>query len=82
MPKSVEPTNAAKDFVIQEFPAVGKYRIRLVKGVKGEQILDIREYVKTADFERFTRRGIRLSGEEAGSLRNLMNMIFPPEKKD
>jgi hypothetical protein len=54
---------AHKDEVVKEFPPVGKYRVRLLRGEPGsvsEKILDIREYVSSQDFEGFTRRGIRL----------------------
>jgi hypothetical protein len=49
--------------VIQEFPALGKYRIRLIANPKkpaAGPTLDIREFVATDRFEGFTRRGIRL----------------------
>jgi hypothetical protein len=48
----------------QEFPAVGKYRIRLLADPArpgAEPSLDIREYVSSQTFEGFTRRGIRLT---------------------
>lgn len=74
MPKSTEPTNAVRDLVIREFPAVGKYRVRLVKGKDGN-LLDVREYVDTNGFEGFTRRGIRLSLSEVEALRESMEII-------
>ena len=55
---------ALKDQVLKEFPAVGKYRIRLLVDPArpgAEPTLDIREYVSSQTFEGFTRRGIRLS---------------------
>lgn len=48
--------------VLREFPPIGKYRVRILKG-KGAKIVDIREYVSTETFEGFTRRGIRLSAK-------------------
>lgn len=54
-----------KEIVCHEFPAIGKYRVRLVKAdLKDPVTLDVREYVKGANgatFEGFTRRGIKLS---------------------
>lgn len=60
MTKSVVP--ASREVVFQEFSAVGKYRVRLVRDadLKGPVLLDIREYVDGSNFSGFTRRGIRL----------------------
>jgi hypothetical protein len=55
-----------KDQVLKEFPALGKYRIRLlVDPAKpgAEPTLDIREYVSSQSFEGFTRRGIRITAK-------------------
>lgn len=50
-----------KEIVCHEFPAIGKYRVRLVRAdLKSPVKLDIREYVKGHSFEGFTRRGIQL----------------------
>lgn len=65
-------TTRAEPIVLREFPAVSKYRLRLLKsspGKRGVTVLDIREYAKGETFEGFTRRGIRLhSIEEARTL--------------
>ena len=59
MPKSI-PVH--KEEVLREFPALGKYKVRLLRNPRGpEKILDIREHVETDQFSGYTRRGIRLS---------------------
>lgn len=51
-----------KEIICHEFPAVGKYRVRLTKeDPKAPVVLDVREYIKGREFEGFTRRGIRLA---------------------
>ena len=55
------------DEVLHEYPAIGKYRIRVLKKETSRTkatMLDIREYVSAETFEGFTRRGIRLTGAE------------------
>lgn len=60
-PKASQP----KEEVVREFPPIGKYRIRIMRNVKTKaEVLDIREYISGAEFEGFTRRGIRI-GEVA-----------------
>ncbi len=64
MEKETKPRKPFVEEVVQEFPAVGKYRIRLLRNPRKPRdgpALDIREYVKDVNFEGFTRRGIRLS---------------------
>jgi len=58
--------------VHHEYPAIGKYRIRvLVKA--GRMVLDIREYVNSEKFTGFTRRGVRLNNqEEVNQLRDIL----------
>lgn len=61
-----------QDEVIQEFPMVGKYRVRLLR-IGAGVALDIREYVQGGSFEGFTRRGARLtSAAEVELLRNAL----------
>ena len=48
--------------VVREFPAIGKYRIRVMKKGDKPPSLDMREYVSSPTFEGFTRRGVRLAG--------------------
>ena len=51
------------DEVVQEYPHLGKYRIRVLRKTNGNGpsiTLDIREYISAESFEGFTRRGIRL----------------------
>jgi hypothetical protein len=68
-----------EDEVLREFPPVGRYRVRLVANRKrnGEPVLDIREYVKGAEFEGFTRRGIRLSSRaDLDLLRDVLKEVL------
>ncbi len=50
------------DEVIVGFPAIGKYKVRLISAKRKpkESVLDIREFVESEKFVGFTRRGIRL----------------------
>jgi hypothetical protein len=65
--------------VVREFPALGKYRVRLVKssaGPRASTVLDVREFAKSETFEGFTRRGIRISTlAEARALRDVLRAI-------
>ena len=57
------PEGKLKDEVIHEYPACGRYRIRVLRtSVRGvtQTAIDIREYVVSETFEGFTRRGVRL----------------------
>lgn len=60
-------TTRTADEVVHEYPAVGKYRVRVLKKGSGT-CLDVREYVSSEKFEGFTRRGVRLDGAELASL--------------
>lgn len=65
-----------KDVVLQEFPAIGKYRVRIVKpDEKSAAILDIREYVTGAGFEGFTRRGVKLSMAQIVELADTLGVV-------
>lgn len=73
-----------KEILCHEFPAIGKYRVRLVKAdLKDPVTLDVREYVKGtfgSTFEGFTRRGIKLADAQAmkslrDSLTTAINML-------
>jgi hypothetical protein len=58
-----KPQKSTNEEVLREFPAFGKYRIRLVHNPRkpsADPVLDIREYVNSETFEGFTRRGIRI----------------------
>lgn len=46
---------------LRELPAVGRYRIRVIRKGAGDPYVDVREYVNAQGFEGFTRRGITLS---------------------
>ena len=62
------------DNVVREFSPIGKYRVRLLKGAKGNEALDIREYVQNDQFEGYTRRGIRLTQKaEMDQLRDILS---------
>ena len=58
--ETIKKTNKPReDEVLREFPAIGKYRVRLLKRPrKGTPVLDLREYVSAESFEGFTRRGV------------------------
>jgi hypothetical protein len=64
--------------VLREFPPIGRYRVRLVKNKRSsDPVLDIREYVKGAEFEGFTRRGIRISARaEMDLLRDVLKEVL------
>ena len=75
----------SKEAQLHEFPAVGKYRVRIVRDLesKAPASLDIREFVNPArgqTFSGFTRRGIRLATtkeimELRGSLNAALSML-------
>lgn len=68
-------TPPPQEEVIKEFPALGRYRIRVVRR-RGKKALDIREYITAEKFEGFTRRGIMLStGEDCETLKNILEEI-------
>jgi hypothetical protein len=64
--------------VLREFPPVGKYRVRLVRGGQtAVKALDIREYVTGKEFEGFTRRGIRLTSRaDLDLLRDVLKEVL------
>lgn len=67
----------SEDEVLHEFPAIGKYRIRVLRKGSGDRVttsLDVREYVNSDKFEGFTRRGIRLSDPK--DIKALCNVMF------
>ena len=64
-------TTKSQENVVHEYPAIGKYRIRILKKEDGPAHADIREFVSSEKFEGFTRRGIRLtSAEEVNNLKD------------
>jgi len=68
----------SKEIVCHEFPAVGKYRVRLVKeDLKAPVTLDVREYISGREFQGFTRRGIKLAAtKEVMELRDHLNTVL------
>ncbi|MHC4606491.1 MAG: hypothetical protein ACYTAF_06105 [Planctomycetota bacterium] len=68
--KPARKTSARKirEEIVHEYPAVGRYRVRVVRGTSarngGVTTLDVREYVVSDTFEGFTRRGIRLGATD------------------
>jgi hypothetical protein len=67
-----KPKSEHQDEVVKEYPAAGKYRIRVLK-INGATALDIREYVDGGSFQGFTRRGVRLtSAAELELLRGVL----------
>lgn len=65
----------SEEKVVKEFPKVGKYRVRVLEKGK-KRVLDIREYVQSDMFEGFTRRGIRLTPEEAAELKAVLTFFL------
>lgn len=77
-----------KEIVCHEFPAVGKYRVRLVRvDLKSPVTLDVREYIglpgatpkslSKSGAEGFTRRGIRLATtQQIMELRDHLNIVL------
>lgn len=65
-----QPVNDAE--TVTEYRPIGKYRVRVIHGKGGQRLVDVREYIsshiKGQEFEGYTRRGIRLSREEAEQL--------------
>lgn len=66
-----------QDNVLRELPRIGTYRVRLIQDARGPR-LDVREYVEEDSFEGFTRRGIRLSLEQARELSASLAQILEP----
>lgn len=86
-PKSSAAPSAAPgpDRISKEFATVaGKYRVRvLTSAATGYPTLDIREYVKAATFEGFTRRGIRLATfDDVRTLRDALTAILDEQLLD
>lgn len=61
--------------VLREYPAIGQYRVRMVKGRHGK-VLDVREYITVEKFEGFTRRGCRLDQNQVKQLRDTLNEVL------
>ncbi len=62
--------------VVREFPDLGRYKVRLLKDPRkgGPPWLDVREYVVGANYQGFTRKGVRLSTrEEVAALRRILD---------
>ncbi len=74
--KKSEKKMRTQEEILHEYPAVGRYRVRVVhknSPRNGGTALDVREYVSAEKFEGFTRRGIRLSGkEDVDQLRDIL----------
>jgi len=64
--------------VLEEFPPVGRYRLRIMRSNGGEFVLDVREFlgVRKGNDSGFTRHGIRLSGSEASDLKCALEAII------
>jgi hypothetical protein len=72
---SVQTRRVIKQIVVREFGDVGKYRVRLVRASskpEAASFLDVREYVRGANYEGFTRKGVRLGFAEARQLRGIL----------
>jgi hypothetical protein len=67
-----------KDSVTREFPAIGRYRVRILAQENGNQVLDIREYIQSDTFEGYTRRGIRLAvPQDLTALATILTQLEP-----
>jgi hypothetical protein len=66
-----------KQVVIQDMGCVGKYRARIVmtSAKNARAVLDIREYAIGANFEGFTRKGIRITVDDALQLRDVAQLF-------
>jgi len=66
-----------KTEVVREWPAIGRYRIRLLTTGKKRPTLDLREHICGTSFEGFTRRGITLSSHaDIVKLRDTLNEVI------
>lgn len=73
------PLRTIRQVVVREFGEVGKYRVRLVRSSDKPDaplLIDVREYVRGANYEGFTRKGIRLNATEASALRTLLERAY------
>lgn len=70
MPK--KPASDVADKVLVEYEPLGKYRVRVLES-KGVEYLDVREYIEGQGFEGFTRRGIRITLDDARALADTIN---------
>ncbi len=76
--KPARAKRTIKQVVVREFGDLGKYRVRLVKASEkpdAAAFLDVREYVHGANYEGFTRKGIRLGAAEAKALRGILESV-------
>ena len=66
--------------MLQEFPPVGTYRIRLVQNPRKRStppVLDIRKYISSEKFEGFTSRGIQLTDrQQIDLLRDVLKEVL------
>ncbi len=70
------PKRAIRQVVVREYGDVGRYKVRLVKSSDkpdAPAFLDVREYVKGANYEGFTRKGVRLGAAESKALRAILD---------
>lgn len=69
-----------REQVLREYSPIGKYRVRLMQNPRkksGAPVLDIREYVDSATFQGFTKRGIRLADRgEIDLLRDVLKDVL------
>jgi hypothetical protein len=65
------------DNVLREFASISKYRVRLLQDTKGNEVLDIREFVQNDQFQGYTRRGIRLTDRaQMDQLRDILKDVL------
>ncbi len=67
----------SNETVVKEFPAIGRYRVRVMRSERTMALnLDVREYVSAESFQGFTRRGIRIGIEELKALKVSVDEIL------
>jgi hypothetical protein len=72
------PRRTAQQVVDRDCGQIGKYRVRLVRASDkpdAPRLLDVREWVKGANYEGFTRKGVRLGAAEARALRAILEEV-------
>jgi hypothetical protein len=72
------PPKAVRQVVLRECGEVGRYRVRLVAASEkpdAAKFVDVREYVRGANYEGFTRKGVRLGPSETRALRAVLQEL-------
>ena len=70
---------AYQETVVKEFESMGingKYKCRLIKDMKGNLVIDIREYVESDAYTGFTKKGVRLGWSDLQLLEKIVPEII------